>query len=65
MGKNNVLPFPEAIALEDISDKPCSMGLQLVQDLQEYCTVGEDDDLLNIVADMSAALNKAKYLLKE
>lgn len=43
---------------------PTEEGLKLVEKLREYLTPKKDDDLLNIVADMSAALNKAKYLLK-
>jgi len=43
---------------------PPEEGLELVVKLRGSLTAGEDDDLLNILADMSAALNRAKYLLK-
>ena len=37
----------------------------LVQSMKEHFEVGKDDDLLNLLADMEATLNKARYLLKE
>ena len=43
---------------------PTADGLAVVQDLQKYFKMGQDDDLLNILADMTAALHKASYLLK-
>ena len=51
--------------LEDLGNTPVAKGLEYVKKLQSNCKTGEDDDLLNIVADMSTALYKAKYLLKE
>jgi hypothetical protein len=39
-------------------------GSDCVSDLRATCKVGVDDDLLNILADMDTALNKARYLLK-
>ena len=45
-------------------DNPTAAGLEVVKEAQGEFTVGEDDDVLNILADMSAALNKAAYLLK-
>lgn len=65
IGKYNSIDFPPDAKIEDITKKPCAKGLELIKEVQGYLTSGKDDDLLNIVADMSAALNKAKYLLKE
>lgn len=39
-------------------------GFDILEAIRAELEAGEDDDLLNIVADMSAALNKAKYLLR-
>ncbi len=39
-------------------------GLGTVAELREAMEPGVDDDALNVLADMSAALNKAKYLLR-
>lgn len=38
-------------------------GLELVGEIRGEMEGGKDDDALNVLADMSAALNKAKYLL--
>jgi len=65
MGKYGMVTFPDDCEISDITDAPCSEGLDLVKDLQDNFKAGEDDDLLNILADMSTALHKAKYLLKE
>lgn len=65
MGKYPVVSFPKEAVIEDITEGPASEGLEIVKDAQAKFKVGEDDDLLNILADMSSALNKAKYLLKE
>lgn len=65
MGKYGVVSFPKDAMIEDITEEPASEGLEIVKDAQGKFKVGEDDDLLNILADMSSALNKAKYLLKE
>lgn len=43
---------------------PAAEGLEIVEEAQGEFTVGQDDDVLNILADMSAALNKTAYLLK-
>ena len=40
-------------------------GCSAVSELRKALTVGEDDDLLNALADIEAALSKAKYMLKE
>lgn len=64
MGKTKVIPFPK-VEIIDVSDKPCSKGIEIVHELQEYFETPEDDDVLNILADMLIALHKAKYLLKE
>lgn len=39
-------------------------GSDCVSQMRSDCKVGVDDDLLNILADMDTALNKARYLLK-
>ena len=64
MGKYGVIDFVSDIVIEDISEKPVAKGLEIIDDLYSYMT-DKDDDLLNIIADMEIALNKAKYLLKE
>lgn len=40
------------------------MGCDIVKGLRSEFEAGEDDDTLNILADMEASLNKARYLLK-
>ena len=40
------------------------LGLSILEDIRAELKVGIDDDLLNIVADMSAIINKTKYLLE-
>lgn len=65
LGKYGMVTFPPDCTISDISDAPCEKGLKEVTDLQSYFKAGKDDDLLNTLADMSSALNKAKYLLKE
>lgn len=65
MGKDQVIKFISDMVLEDVSIAPCAKGLEIIDELRQYCVQGEDDDMLNTIADMSAALNKAKYLLKE
>jgi hypothetical protein len=39
-------------------------GSDCVSSQRATCKQGVDDDLLNILADMDTALNKARYLLK-
>ena len=39
-------------------------GLRTVEAVKGSLTAGSDDDLLNILADIEAAYNKARYLLK-
>lgn len=41
-----------------------SKGRELVAEQRDALSVGDDDDLLNILADMDGSLNKAAYLLK-
>jgi len=65
MGKYGVITFPRDGMIEDIHQAPITKGLEIVEYLQKEFSIGKDDDLLNIIADMSTALNKAKYLLKE
>lgn len=62
MGKHGVIScVPQEIT--ELSN-PVKAGKAITKQLQQSFTAGEDDDLLNIVADMDAALNKAAYLLK-
>lgn len=49
----------------DISDAPVAEGCEIVEGLIAELKAGQDDDLINIAADMQGALNKARYLLKE
>lgn len=65
MGKHGVVSFPDDTEIEDITDAPASKGLEVVDRLQSYFQEGVDSDLLNILADMQAAMHKAQYLLKE
>lgn len=64
MGKYGVPTFPKDAKIEDITKDTVGKGLELVEMLQGHFVTGEDDDLLNILADMSAKLNKTAYLLK-
>jgi hypothetical protein len=62
MGKCGVVePTEQTIT---VLSNPTEEGLSLVEDLLSNFTEGEDDDLINILADMQAALHKAQYLLK-
>jgi hypothetical protein len=65
IGKYGMVKFIKGVELVNVSVKPCAKGLTIVESLQKNFDAGDDDDLLNIIADMSTALNKAKYLLKE
>lgn len=65
MGKYGMVDFPDDAVITDVTSAPCARGLELVEKLQAEFKVGKDDDLLNILADMSTILNKSKYLLKE
>ena len=67
MGKNGSIEFPaETIAITPNAKygELIASGLTVLSDIRAELKTPEDDDLLNIVADLSAALNKAKYLLK-
>lgn len=65
MGKYGVPSFPAFAIISDITANPVEAGLELVERLRTLFPAGQDDDLLNILADMSIALNKCNYLLKE
>lgn len=66
MGKyGKTFQFPKDCRIIDLGKTPCGYGMKLVERLKSEFTAGKDDDLLNILADMEASLNKAKYLLKE
>lgn len=65
MGKYGVVEMIPSCPLMDVTSSPVADGEKIVEDLQEYFKAGEDDDLLNILADMMGTLHKAKYLLKE
>lgn len=47
-----------------ISDDLCHWGTEAVIVLRGKLTAGEDEDLLNILAELDEALNKARYILK-
>lgn len=47
----------------DHCDLVCG-AIKALGHIRSDCKQGDDDDLLNILADISAALNKAKYLLQ-
>ena len=67
MGKSNDREFPEE-AFEIVSNMPLNelmaFGLGELAQFRATCTPGLDDDLLNLVADISAAINHAKYFLR-
>ena len=65
IGKYGMIDFPKDAIIEDITKAPATKGLEIIKYTQAQFTPGKDDDLLNIIADMSTALNKAKYMLKE
>ncbi len=65
MGKYGMIKFKKGIELPDLKKEPIKPGIKLVKDLQEYFKAGEDDDLLNILADMLIELNRAEFLLKK
>lgn len=67
MGKDGSVEFPEAnlvlkpgVSLAEL----LQAGLNVLSNARAECVPGVDDDLLNTLADMSAAINRAKYLLK-
>ena len=62
LGKNGNrdLPTVKSIPLAGL----VSLGIQTVLTARSEITDARDEDLANILADMSAALNKAKYLLE-
>jgi hypothetical protein len=62
MGKYG--PLDDVNILIEPLDNPTAEGLALVDDLQAQFAPGADDDVLNILADMQAALNQSRYLLK-
>lgn len=64
MGKYGVIEFPSKAIIRDIEKSPIAEGLKIIKEAESYFNKN-DDDLLNIIADMKIALNKAKYLLKE
>ena len=67
LGKEGTRAVPGAeMKLEaDFSLKTLlTTGEELIGEVRDQFEPGEDDDALNVLADMSAALNKAKYLLK-
>lgn len=66
MGKyGKLIEFPSDAKIEDVSKKPVSKGLELINKIKPLFKAGKDDDLINILADMEIELNKSKYLLKE
>ena len=68
LGKDGNRDFPpgEVIQLTVNAKLPILLGagLSLLKDMRAELTAGDDDDLLNIIAEMSSAINKSRYLLK-
>jgi hypothetical protein len=67
IGKTNDREFPEdtcQIAPGIPYSELLAFGLGTVASLRSTCTPGEDDDLLNMAAEISAAINHAKYFLR-
>ena len=66
MGKSGGREFPtDSIEIETIEPSVlCAAGLDILADIRAELTAGQDDDLLNIVADMSAEINRTLYLLQ-
>lgn len=66
-GKTGELPRAgesSVVALEPDHTRMVEDGLAAVEEVKAELKAGQDDDLLNILADMEAAYNKARYLLK-
>ena len=67
MGKDNDREFPEE-AFEVAPNMPLNellmFGMGVLASFRATCTPGEDDDLLNISADISAAVNRTRYFLR-
>ena len=65
LGKQLTVPLSCKCSLGPVDPrKHLDEGLGLVERVRAKLKVGEDDDLLNLVADLSGAINRAKYLLK-
>lgn len=67
MGKTRDRAFsPEQASINPQVDYAALVdnGLSLVESFRDTCETGEDDDVLNVLADMSHALNKASYMLQ-
>lgn len=66
-GKTGEVPLAgEAFEVRAVGDHTALVedGLRTVEAVKGSLTAGSDDDLLNILADIEAAYNKARYLLK-
>ena len=62
MGKYGVI---DSVSCElPVLDNVPACGLTIVEGLQSQFDETEDSDILNVLADMSAILNKTAYLLK-
>lgn len=67
ISKDGVLDFPaESIAITNRAEYPALLGggLGLLAEIRATLTAGVDDDALNIVADISAAIRHAAYKLE-
>ena len=49
----------------DVSGAPVRRGCEIISYIIKELKAGQEDDLINIAADMQGTLNKARYLLKE
>lgn len=68
MGKDGSIDFPRNEAVQfNFTDNAADLlaeAAEIFSEIRAELSTPNDDDLLNIVAEMSAAINKAKYLLK-
>ncbi len=65
MGQYGVIKFVKGVDLPDLTSKPVTKGLAIVEELDDYFTDEDDEGILNVLAEMDIALYKAKFLLKE
>lgn len=73
LGKSGERTFPAGDGEDDCGysigpmapESVLESGLETISAIREGLTVGPDDDLLNLVADMSAAINRTRYLLQD
>lgn len=67
MGKDNNRDFPEE-SFEIVPNMPVAdllgFGIGTLASFRAICTPGEDDDMLNLAADIASAINHARYFLR-